>query len=215
MNDLRESVHTLRVRNGVETPTTPAVLLQQTPEFAPRIRVYPASRSPSPVPSAIESAYESLSPLSMSAIGDDFGTDRPQVYSDNLDIPPRIGTRSSSIEATRERQAVFAQIRRRSRLQYSSAPNLRSLSENPDLTSSEPREQDGESSSLYSSERDEGDTPYYSPLASMDDSLISQTPSASEMDTVELTESIAEGSESRVPETPSIQPIDEHPEHIT
>jgi hypothetical protein len=214
MNDLRESVHTLRVQNGVETPTTPAVLRQPTPEFAPRIRVYPASRSPSPVPSAIESAYESLSPLSMSAIGDDFGTGQPQVYSDNLDIPPRTGTRSSSSDAARERQAVFAQIRRRSRLQYSSAPNLRSLSENPGLTSSESREQDGESSSLYSSERDEGDTPYYSPLASMDsDNLISQAFSASEMDTVELSGSIAEISEGLVPETPSIQSIDEHLDH--
>jgi hypothetical protein len=166
------------------------------------------------VPSAIESAYESLSPLSMSAIGDDFGTGQPQVYSDNLDIPPRTGPRSSSSDAARERQAVFAQIRRRSRLQYSSAPNLRSLSENPGLTSSASREQDGESSSLYSSERDEGDTPYYSPLASMDDSLISQASSASEMDTVELSGSIAEISEGAVPETPSgIQSIDEHLDH--
>ncbi|KAF8192929.1 hypothetical protein BJ912DRAFT_961423, partial [Pholiota molesta] len=192
MNDLRESVHTLRVQNGVETPTTPAVLRQPTPEFA---------LAYGPVPSAIESAYESLSPLSMSAIGDDFGTGEPQVYSDNLDIPPRTGTRSSSSDAARERQAVFAQIRRRSRLQYSSAPNLRSLSENPGLTSSESREQDGESSSLYSSERDEGDTPYYSPLASMDDSLISQALAPRKW------------IRGAVPETPSIQSIDEHLDH--
>ncbi|KJA21818.1 hypothetical protein HYPSUDRAFT_683448 [Hypholoma sublateritium FD-334 SS-4] len=146
----------------------------------PSIRVFPAS--PSPRPSTLGGASGSLSPLSMSAIGDDFGALAPLMYGPRLTVP-------HNEDITRTREAVFAQIRRRRSggLRTGALPTpplpprppARSLSDESITTVGElydnelpaPRAPSPASSSAPSSapsdDDDEGGTttPYYSPLS--------------------------------------------------